>query len=375
MYADGHQRELAIGYDMGSIQWFLRTFELASMNGQQEAFPPSYLTVIEKMCEVPMKLGFPDGTTTQFGDSWSGKPGQYAEHFRKWAAFFDREDFLYLATGGKEGTPPDSAAFALAESGLYSMRSGWDTDAICLVLKCGPDGGGHCQPDNGTFELYAGGRHLMPDAGSYIYSSDPENRAWFRQTKVHQTLTLNGENSAYAPKLLLWQPGKELDVLVVENDSYPNLTHRWAVLFVEKKYFVIVDEALGEALGDVDLHFQLAPGEAIFDKENLGVQTDFEDGWNVFVQTAAQEGIQLEDEEGQVSFVYTQKEPRPAFRYRIHKQTKGPGVRFVTVVTPYQGAAPKVSARIIGEPEIGSSRVDLEIVAEGKTKRVQYELK
>ena len=375
VYADGHQRELAIGYHMGSIQWFLRTFELASMNGQQEAFPASYLTVIEKMCEVPLKLGFPDGTTTQFGDSWSGKPGQYAEHFRKWATFFDREDFLYMATGGKEGTPPDATAFALEESGLYSIRSSWDTDAICLVLKCGPDGGGHCQPDNGTFELYAGGRHLMPDAGSYIYSGDPENRAWFRQTKVHQTLTLNGENSAYAPQLLLWQPGKELDVLVVENESYPNLTHRRAVLFVEKKYFVIVDEAIGEALGDIDLHFQLGPGEAIFDKENLLVQTDFADGWNVLVQTADQQGIQLEEEDGQVSFVYTQKESRPAFRYRIRKQTKNPGVRFVTVVVPYEGATPEVSARIIGTSEIGSSRVDLEIVADGNTQHVEYELK
>ena len=79
---------------------------------------------------------------------------------------------------------PENTAFALDKSGLYSMRSSWDKNAICLVLKCGPDGGGHCQPDNGTFELYAGGRHLMPDAGCYIYSGDPENRAWFRQTKA-----------------------------------------------------------------------------------------------------------------------------------------------------------------------------------------------
>jgi heparan-sulfate lyase len=345
------------------------------MNGQQHAFPTSYLTTIEKMCEVPMKLGFPDGTTTQFGDSWSGKPGQYQEQFKQWAALFGREDFLFLTTEGKEGTPPKATAFALEESGLYSMRSSWDTDAICLVLKCGPDGGGHCQPDNGTFELYAGGRHLMPDAGSYIYSGDPENRAWFRQTKVHQTLTLNGENAAYAPKLLLWKPGKELDVLVVENESYPNLTHRRAVLFVEKKFFVIIDEAIGEAPGDVDLHFQLAPGEAIFDKENLLVHTDFADGWNVLVKTVGQRGLLLEEEEGQVSFEYTKKEPRPAFRYRIHKEAKTPGVRFVSVVAPYQASPPEVSVRIIRASKVGTSHIKLKIVAGGKTKKVKYELK
>jgi heparan-sulfate lyase len=157
------------------------------------------------------------------------------------------------------------------------MRSGWDEDAVCLVLKCGPDGGGHSQPDNGTFDLYAGGRNLMPDAGSYIYSGNPEGRAWFRQTKVHQTLTLDGKNSKYDPRQLLWQPGDSLDILVVENESYENLTHRRAVFFVDKRYFVIVDEAFGSATGDVAIHFQLAPGggDAVFNRVNNSAQTGF----------------------------------------------------------------------------------------------------
>ncbi len=333
VYPDGHQRELAIGYHMGCIRWFLRTWELCKINGITDAFPASYLEKIERMCEVPMKLGFPDGTTTQFGDSWSGQPGQYREHFQQWAALFNREDFRYMATAGQEGHPPPATAFAYPHSGLYSMRSSWDRDAICLVLKCGPDGGGHCQPDNGTFELYAGGRHLTPDAGSYIYSGDPENRAWFRQTKVHQTLTLNDENAAYAPKLLLWQPGAEVDVLVVENESYPNLTHRRAVLFIEKKFFILIDEALGTAAGNVDLHFQLAPGNAFFDYQSNHVRTKFKEGLNLSIQSLSQKGMSMEDEDGQVSFVYTKKETRPAFRYRVEK-TGSEGVRFVTVLLP-----------------------------------------
>jgi hypothetical protein len=152
----------------------------------------------------------------------------------EWAQKFDRDDFLFFATDGKKGKKPDSTAYALPQSGLYSMRSDWDKNAVSLVLKCGPDGGGHSQPDNGTFELYAGGRNLMPDAGSFIYSGDPEGRAWFRQTKVHQTLTLNGENSKYAPKLLLWDPGVKTDILVVENQSYEDLSHRRSVFFVDK---------------------------------------------------------------------------------------------------------------------------------------------
>ncbi|MGV3586974.1 MAG: alginate lyase family protein [Adhaeribacter sp.] len=374
VYPDGHQRELAFGYHMGCIDWFLRTYDLALLNGQQQAFSPAYTQIIERMCEVPLKLAFGDGTTPQFGDSWSGKPGQYWNRLQTWGNLFNRQDFLYVATAGKAGTAPPQTTFALEKSGLYSMRSGWKPDDICFVLKCGPNGGAHSQPDNGTFELYAGGRHLMPDAGSYIYSGDPENRAWFRQTKVHQTITLNGANSAYAPKHLLWKPGQNLDVLVVENKSYPNLTHRRAVFFVDKSFFVLVDEAYGDAAGEVDLHFQLAPGKAVFDNKKMAVRTDFASGWNVLVQTIAQPGMQLEEEEGQVSFVYTKKEPRPAFRYQVQKEATSKGLRFVTVVAPYNSQMPKIQVRVKGKPAIAGAELTLKVKANGRTQEIGYNL-
>lgn len=372
VYPDGHQQELAIGYHIGCIRWFLRTYNLAQMNGLSGAFPKSYLETIEKMCEVPMKLGLPDGTNAQFGDAWAGAPGQHKENFLEWADMFDRDDFLYLATDGKEGQKPRTTTFALKESGLYSMRSGWDKNAVCFVLKCGPDGGGHCQPDNGTFELFAGGRNLMPDAGSYIYSGDPENRAWFRQTKVHQTLTLNGTNTKYAPKLLLWKPGENLDILVVENAGYDSLIHRRAVFFVDKRYFIIVDEAIGKATGDVDLHFQLAPGNAVFDNKKYSVHSGFIDGWNVKVHTKKQKGLKLEEEEGQVSFLYTKKEPRPAFRYRIHKESRDSAVRFVTLVSPYENEIPKVKIKVVGRSKLGSPDLQLKVKENRETRIIGY---
>jgi heparan-sulfate lyase len=374
VYPDGHQRELAMGYHIGCINWFLRTYELAKMNNMENSFPKSYLETIEKMCEVPMKLCHPDGTNAQFGDSWEGLPGQYSDRFLEWSGKFKREDFLFLATNGMEGEKPDSTAFALPQSGLYSMKSAWDKDAISLVLKCGPDGGGHCQPDNGTFELFAGGRNLMPDAGSYIYSGDPENRAWFRQTKVHQTLTLNGENSTYAPKLLLWQPGENLDMLVVENQSYKNLAHRRSVFFVDKRYFVIVDEAIGTDIGDVEIHFQFAPGDAGFNRDSNSAQSSFSEGWNVFVQSQKQKGLELIEEEGQVSFEYTKKEPRPAFCFRIKKEKENAKVRFVTIVVPYLGKQPNINVKVIENKEPGSSKLQLEINENNEKKVIEYAL-
>jgi len=370
VYPDGHQRELAMGYHLGCIHWFLRTYELANLNNLDTAFPESYLDKVEKMCEVPMKLCLPDGTNVQFGDAWRGSPGQHKDKFLEWAEFFDRDDFLYLTTDGKEGTPPKQTAFALKESGLYSMRSGWNKDAVCLVLKCGPDGGGHCQPDNGTFVVYAGGRNFTPDAGSYIYSGDPEGRKWFRQTKVHQTLTLNGENSDYAPKQLLSKPGDDTDILVVENQSYENLTHRRSVFFVEKSYFIVVDDAIGSATGNVDIHFQLAPGgDAIFNRVSNSVRSDFKDGWNIFIRTNPQKGLKLEKEEGWVSFKYTKKQPRPAFRYRMEKNNANQPVRFITLVAPYEKEVPEIQITNFMEE---SGKMKIEVLENGERKIFGY---
>jgi heparan-sulfate lyase len=374
VYPDGHQRELAFGYHMGCINWFLRPYELAKMNGIENQFSSTYLEIIEKMCEVPMKISLPNGTHAQFGDDWEGGPEQNRGQFLKWAELFNREDFMYLATNGEKGKVPGETAYALPQSGIYSMRSGWNKEAICLVLKCGPDGGFHCQPDNGTFDLYAGGRNLMPDAGCYIYHGDPENREWFRQTKVHQTLTLDNADSKYAPRLKLWSTDENLNTLVVENDSYENLTHRRSIFFVDKKYFIIMDEAFGTATGQIGLHFQLAPGEAVFDEKNRTVNSAFDKGWNVSVRCKPQKGMELIKEEGQVSFKYTEKEPRPAFCYRLNKKT-GNGVRFITVVVPYgQGDIPHVDVDFPMKTQVGSSSVQFKIKNEGKTQTLGYSL-
>jgi heparan-sulfate lyase len=372
VYPDGHQCELSMGYHTGCISWFMNTYDLAKLNGVENAFPTSYLETIEKMCEAPMKMCLPDGTHTQFGDDSRGRPGQHRKNFLHWAKLFNRKDFLFLGTDGKEGEMPAQTAFALPQSGMYSMRSSWDTDAVFLALKCGHDGGWHCQPDNGTFVLYAGGRNLMPDAGCFVYHGDPEGRAWFRQTRIHKTLTLDNKDSRYEPNLLLWSPGDQLDILVVENKSYENLTHRRSVFFVNKTYFVFVDEAIGSATGQLDLHFQLAPGNAVFDESYYTVRSALDKGWNVAVKANPMKNMKLVKEEGQVSPVYQTKEPCPAFAYQTYKKTED-CVRFITVITPYNGnKAPNVTVELPENKEIANSSMRLKVTDENGTREIGY---
>jgi heparan-sulfate lyase len=370
---DGHQYEQCLNYHMGCILWFARTAEMAEANGLKEEFGSDYWKSLEMMCEIPMKLCAMDGAHPQFGDTSSQL--NWRATLAKYARLFKREDMLYVATEGKEGKPPAETCFALPYSGFYSMRSGWDSKAIMLVLKCGPDGGWHCQPDNGTFEIFAGSRRLTPDSGTYIYHGD-ENalkwRKWFRQTRVHQTLTLDGVDTAYAPALLLWQTGKNTDVLVVENQSYKHLKHRRAVLFVEKRFFILVDDALGESTGTVMLHFQFPPVSHKLQPENLSAHTEFDTGANLLIKALPRPGLKLVPEEGWVSFKYGSREPRPAFRFEVEKQKQN--LRFVTVLVPFEEIVPEVEIGVIRGELPEAKETEIEIRLKEEKFRASYKL-
>ena len=172
---------------------------------------------------------------------------------------------------------------------------------------------------------------------------------------------------------------------MVENQSYQNLAHRRSVFFVDKKYFVIVDEAFGSATGNVDTHFQLAPGVApassadrvstpgvaVFNRDSFSVHSNFKEGWNVLVKTTLQPGLELTEEDGWASFLYTKKEPRPAFCYRLKKTAEKEKLHFVTLVIPFENQAPEIQ---ITRSVIESDKMEIEIFENGKKKIIGYQL-
>ena len=124
----------------------------------------------------------------------------------------------------------------------------------------------------------------------------------------------------------------------------------------------------------MDIHFQLAPGNDVFNHDHFSVRSDFNEGWNVFIRTKKQKGLELTNEEGWVSFEYTKKESRPAFRYRIKKTNKNQPVRFVTLVAPYEKEIPDIKVELVGNPEIGSNNLQLKLHENGNERVIAYNL-
>jgi heparan-sulfate lyase len=381
VYADGVQFELSPVYHAAAIDIFAKAYKGAQKAGLENEFPASYKQTVEKMAMAFLNITFPNYNQPMFGDSWWAKKEFRIRQFTAWSELFPENQFIkYFATDGKEGQKPNWLSNALSNAGFYTFRNGWDTNSIIMMLKASPPGEFHAQPDNGTFELWVNGRNFTPDAGCFVYSGDKEimkQRNWFRQTRVHSTMTLNNQNMVITKaQQNKWTTSKDLDVLTYTNPSYTNLDHRRSVLFVDKKYFVIVDQAIGSETGTLGIHYQLKEdSNPRFDKKTNKVFTNYSDGNNLFIQCLIPQKTELkEEEEGKVSYQYGKELSRPALVFEKGK-TNSNHAFFVSIVYPYTGnKAPKVTLTEKKGNNYAKGILDLVLTIDGKSRSLKLDL-
>ncbi len=362
--SDGVQREWSGGYHLGVLRdavEIMQRMKAAGINVSSE-----YLDRVRKMYDYIFAIASPDLGFPMFGDA-SRPLVNMDEQRSRWPLYKTLKEASQILDAKKYearaeldiNNLPDQTSYAFSEAGIYAMRNEWGPNQIYMTLHCAPPAiSSHDQQDNGTFELYAFGRWLMPDTGFYTYGHDREARNWHRQTCVHQTLTLNNDNTKVDGKELLWRTSSDYDLLVVENPSYKDLIHRRSVWFVDKTFFVILDDAIGQADGDLDLHFQFAPGAVEINAEEKWAATRFQDA-NVLVWADMNAPVSLEKEEGWFAWKYGSRKPRQAIRF--HHNNQAPAT-FLTLVVPYQGVtAPHVSAAFSHEHTPGSDEVQIRV--------------
>lgn len=377
---DGVQWELSPTYHVACIEIFLKAYNSAKMAGLEKEFPDTYIKTIEKMVLVTANMSFPDYSNPMFGDSWTFDKNMRIKQFSGWSKIFPENGLIkYFSTEGKEGSLPNYTSNDLPNGGFYTFRNGWNDKSTVMILKAGPPAEFHAQPDNGTFELWIKGRNFTPDTGCYIYSGDVEvtkMRNWFRQTRVHSTLTLNNANMVITKaEQNKWKTSKNLDLLTYTNPSYTDLNHQRSVLFIDQKYFLIIDKAIGKATGNLGVHFQLKEdSKPVYDKTNAKVYTTYEDGNNLLIQSLNSDKITLNEEEGKVSYVYAKEIARPAFVFEKSK-SDNTTQQFITILYPFNGnKAPKISIKPNKDNDYEKGNISLNIVIDGKKSEIKANL-
>lgn len=379
VYDDGGQFELDPHYHLAAINIFYKAIQIADVGGFKAEFPQNYLNQVESMIMFYMNITFPDYSNPCFSDAKMTKKNEMVKNYKQWSKVFPKnEQIKYFATEGAKGKLPENLSKAYKTSGFYTFRNSWKNDATVMVFKAGPQAFWHAQPDNGTFELWINGRNFFNDSGSYVYAGSAEvnkERNWFKQSMVHNTLTLNNENINTESKCLLWDQKENLEIVVEENPSYDNLTHRRSVFFVDNKFFVIVDDASGDAEGNVGLHYQLCVSKPETDFNKFTTTTTFGDKNNIFLQCFGEKGMQMKEEEGWVSTDYRKKEERPAYAFEVNKAKDQANVRYITVIYPVKdkATAPKVEASFKSKATDKSS-LDVEVKIDKKVYKLGYKL-
>ena len=328
VYPDGAQWELAPGYHLFCLDRFDLAFQLAQQTSQE--VPEGFGNRLESMYEYIMWLIKPDGTAPAFSDS---HPGLSLRGILKQGANrFDRKDMLYVATNGKEGTPPDHRSHHHRWAGYSIMRSGWDSDALYLAFDGGPVGTGHQHDDMLSFVLSAYGRHFIIDPGPHIYTND-KWRLYAVSTFAHSTVLVDGlcqirvathqEFEAPEDPETVWETNDRFDYTQATYKAgyrmqVPDSQHRRHVFFAKPEYWVIVDEMLGEGTHSTESLFHFAPDLSLSLGENGFVQTNLSEGPNLAIVPNPTPGLEVEIIEGQEEphlqgwFVPGGEDPKPA---------------------------------------------------------------
>lgn len=304
-YDDGCTRELAFGYQLFVLQFFIASGLVGRWSGDD--FPKGFWSRIEKQLEFVNALT-EGGAAPKFGDCDDGYvldlgdvKGDSRPLLCVGALLFDRIDFK-LTSGGyaetarwllgncsrdrfsnltakREFVQLESHAFA--ESGHYLLQSGAKgmQDNISVVFDCGELGYGpiaaHGHADALSFVLRVGGVEIIVDPGTYDYFTYPQWRNYFRSTPAHNTVSIDDMDQSvmHGPFMwgkravascLKWQHEFGHTIIAGEHDGYTRLSdpviHRRTMdLNSTINRLSIIDELFAKSLHKVSINFHLSP--------------------------------------------------------------------------------------------------------------------
>ncbi len=317
---DGGTREQAFGYHLFVLQFHM----LAALTGRSigEDFPKSFMDRLEKMFEFVATLIEGGHDDPQFGDAddgyvldLGGSPADARSLLSVGAVLFNRRDFRDIAGQASEWTywfigpsaqskfdaipnpqsPRELASAAMPDTGYYLLQSGkaGDSNAISAMIDCGPLGfksiAAHGHADALSLTLRVGGVDVLVDPGTYDYFTYPDYRAYFRSTKAHNTVEIDGLDQSRMQGLFLWgsradakcvewKPTDNGGLFIGEHNGYQRLddavTHRRTVeLNGETGELLIHDDIIASGSHEAVLYWHFG--------ENCTLNSDAECVWKV----------------------------------------------------------------------------------------------
>lgn len=305
-YNDGCNKELAYGYQLFTMQFFLFSGIVARKAGC--GFSENFWEKMKKMMEFTGAL-IESGGLPNYGDADDGyvldlgSTHSDAKHLvAAGAILFNRPEFksqagefpepLYWLLGQEsietykqlQTTDAPLVSRAFPDSGFYLLQSGSkkNSDQVSVLFDCGDLGyqsiAAHGHADALNFTLRVGGANIFVDPGTYDYFTYPDYRHYFRQTRAHNTIEIDemDQSEILGPfmwgkkanaRCLEWRKGVDDQggMVYAEHDGYTKLTdsviHRRGLVFdADEQCITIKDEIIAKLKHVVKLYLHLAYG-------------------------------------------------------------------------------------------------------------------
>jgi hypothetical protein len=339
VYPDGAQIELCPSYHGGVISSFLEMGELMLKLGKP--VPHELNEVLGNMARHLIKISRPDGSLPAFGEvSQSRVSSSVRSSAARVAQFIgDEGDLLWCATSGEKGEAPSYTSTAQNWAGFYTMRTGWDKDALYMVMKAGPYGAAHQNEDKLNFELYAYNELFFVDPGYYIYNANSPWRKYYISSLAHNTVVPDGLTQYRRNESHLWVNKEPNDAIWISEEGYDfvsgkydsgygdfmhlfekhsqqklYISHQRDVLFIKPELWLIIDWMVPK---DEDEHTY----DALF-QSLLPISLD-ERGFTVLGQRASLELLPIPSGSLKLEVIQGQLEPiRRGWIYSANKKNE-----------------------------------------------------
>ena len=292
---DGADFESSTGYHRFVLELFLYSFLLCRANAIE--IEERYWKKLHQMLRYVRAYLRPDGRAPLIGDSDSGqvfpvcrRRGDDHEYLPALGSVLFNDSQLKGVTKTAEDAPhstlppellwilgttavdeylhltpasiPESSR-GFRDAGIYILR---DLDLYLLFNASGAGikgRGSHGHNDALSIEVSAYGVPFIVDPGTYVYTSDLNQRHLFRSTAYHSTVQIDGADqnttnvetpfvigNEALPEVLTWETDPEIDRVSAQHAGYKRLsqpvTHRRTVTFhKEDRYWLLKDEFVG----------------------------------------------------------------------------------------------------------------------------------
>ncbi|MDO8909384.1 MAG: alginate lyase family protein [Pseudohongiella sp.] len=410
VHEDGVYFEQSTNYQYYTVEIYLHFMILSQRNGDE--LPDSFLDRVQTMLDFLLDMRRPDGTVPAVGDMDGGslfpvvhrKAGDFSAAFSIAAVLFDRQDYAWAAGSStpelvclmgaaghyalmamRKKAPLVISSCLYPDGGYLIMRNDRHARGHQMIFDVGPlgcpDSAAHGHADLLAIQCSAFGDNYLVDAGTDNYTADPQWRNYFRSTQAHNTVCVDGLSQAEPVGPFSWQSRRpvvslrscwttpQMSLVDASHDAWSNLpdpvTHRRRIIFVRRRYWVLIDDLCAKQSHKFDLNFQFSPIEISLENESW-VRAKGASGSCLMMHISANSKLKYAISSGQenpprgwISENYGQRIPAPSLSCTTESDKP---VRFITILLPLPESAmdaPAVTVRQ-SESESGSDYIQID---------------